>query len=194
MWLSDLPEPVDHLKQGDLLVEVPLPSFSKRPERDATGKWNLKLPSTTCLVVSQDCTVAQRSVVQVVNVYKTAALAPTHPMFQALRSDWPAAPGALMYDAMRLDPLEPMLPALDEGRLWFADFRTGVTFTNAFWLVEHLRGRMTVVAKRNLRMRLGAFYARPTEEDRAELAETGEWAGFGDAPVWIDHKEPPPEG
>lgn len=125
---------------------------------------------------------------QLAKVEKTAALPPTHSMYQALRSEWPAKPGALMYDGMGLEPGAALDP-LEEGRLWWANFRTGCTFTNdPVWLRPLAVARMTVVSRRNLRLRLAGFYARPTDEDVAELAADGEWADAGDAPQWVRHR------
>lgn len=186
MWTVDLDEPGDHLKQGDLLTEVPLPMLSKEPQMKG-DRWNIKYPTSPCLVLSQCCTVAQKLVVQVAKIIKTPeGMAPEHPTYQALLSEWPAREGELMYDAMRLDHVGTALPELEPGRFWYADFRTGSTFTaNPAWLRDHFKARMTVVARRNLRMRLAGFYSRTTDADRAELEAGGEWVDLNDAPKWV---------
>ncbi len=186
MWEATLPPEDANLRQGDLLKEVPLPNISKSPEIESNGRPNFKIKKRTCLVVSQCCTVQERRVVQVASVHKTMPLAPESPLYQALRSDWPAREGQLMYDAMRLDPVAGVLDPPDEGQLWVAEFRTGLTFTeNPVWLRAHRVARMTVIARRSLRLRLAGFYSRPTDEDRAELDDVGEWSGLSDAPPWV---------
>lgn len=186
MWLSDPPNTDGHLHQGDLLTEVPLPVLTKKFDKARDGAWQVKVKVCTCVVISQCCTIEQRGAIQLARVVKSKPLPPTHPTYQSLRSEWPAAPGQLMYDAMRLAPYPDVLDELEEGQLWYADFRTGVTFTDdSVWLREHLRARMTPVARRNLRVRLVAFYGRSTVEDRAELDVAGEWSGLGDAPSWV---------
>jgi hypothetical protein len=186
VWIVDLENPGDHLKQGDLLKEVPLPMLSKKPAAEG-DRWNIKFPSSPCLVISQCCTVEQKRVVQVAKILKTReGMDPTHPTYQALLSEWPAREGELMYDAMRLDPMGSALPELDGGRFWYADFRTGSTFTaDPAWLKEHFQARMTAVSRRNLRMRLAGFYTRTTADDRAELEAGGEWSDLADAPPWV---------
>jgi hypothetical protein len=165
--------------------------LSKKPEATPDGRWNIKFPSVPCLVLGQCCTVEQKRVVQVAKLLKSPEGMPaTHPTYQALLSEWPAREGALIYDAMRVDPFGDVLPPPGEGRFWYADFRTGATFvSDPRWLHEHFRARMTVVARRNLRVRLGAFYARPTHEDREELEGLGEWSGPGDAPAWARSRD-----
>ncbi len=185
MWEKEPPNVVAHLRQGDLLADVPLPTLHDAPDV-IQGRANFKIRTRHCVVVSQCCTVAQRKSVQVAWVNKTSPLRPEHPVYQGLISEWPAHPGAIFYDGMRLEPLVDVLEPLGDTRLWFADFRTGVTFANdPSWLLSHLRARMTVVARRTLRLRLAGFYARATREDRAELEAAGEWSGFGDAPPWV---------
>jgi hypothetical protein len=149
------------------------------------GHVSVSAKARPCLVLSQCCTIEQRQVVQIAPVVRTAPLKPEHPVYQALMSEWPMTSGKLMYDGMRLDPIEAVLPELP-NRLWMADFRQGVTFTdNPLWLKEHLCARMTPLSRRNLRIRLAGFYSRPTDEDRQALDVAGDWIGLGDAPPWV---------
>jgi len=173
-------DPGEHLHQGDLLVDVPLPVLTNRPDGAIKTKERL------CMVVSQCCTIERRRVVQVAQVLKTSRLRPESGMYQGLISDWPARPGQLFYDAMRLEPIPGFLdPPEDPTQLWTVDFRVGCTFNQEVdWLRQHFRARMTAVARRNLRMRLGGHYARATTEDRRLLDDGGDWSDLADAPEW----------
>jgi mRNA-degrading endonuclease toxin of MazEF toxin-antitoxin module len=184
VWTSE-PPPLDGiLRQGDLLSAVVLPALSGEL-KIVEGQVSVSAKTRPCLVVSQCCTIEQRRVVQVAPVSRTRRLNAEHSMYQALMSEWPVTAGKLMYDAIRLDPVEGVLPP-EPDRLWIADFRGGVTFMgDPVWLKEHLRARMTSVARRNLRLRLAGFYSRPTGEDQEELESAGEWSGLGDAPPWV---------
>lgn len=192
MWARTLPAEDENLRQGDLLVDVPVPILGLKPETTSSGQTNLKIKLKHCLVVSQCCTIERRGVVQLAFVVKTSQMDPSHPMWQALHSNWPARQGDLMYDAIRLDPpVSGALAELETNRLWMADFRTGVTFTNdPRWLRAHLRARMDAVARRSLRMRLAAFYSRSTDGDRSELDGIGEWADAETAPDWVRKTSP----
>jgi hypothetical protein len=59
------------------------------------------------------------------------------------------------------------------------DFRLRVTFTEDLrWLQEKRVARMDVTSRRDLRLRLGAWYARVEDDDRVALAAVGEPSGF----------------
>jgi hypothetical protein len=182
VWEPGVPEPTELLRQGDLISGVPFPIFKVEPEIKDT--WSqVKWKTYPGVVVSQCCTTQQRKVAEVAAVVRTAPLAVDHGMVVGLTSGWPAEAGAVFYDGMLLEQVGEVVPPVEGGRYPHAAFRTRVTFTDDLeWIQQRRVARMTAVARRNLRLRLGAWYARTEEQDAIELAAASEFQGFHDQP------------
>lgn len=182
MWQDDVPEPTEALRQGDLLDSVPFSVL--RAEPDVKETWSqVKWRVYPAIVISQCCTTQQRSIAELAAVVRTAALPADHGMVRGLLSGWPATAGELFFDGMLLSPVGSVVPEIAGGRYPHVAFRTRVTFTDDLeWLQQKRVARMTPEARRNLRLRLGAWYSRTEDDDRARLEEAGQFTGLHDQP------------
>lgn len=182
VWEEGVPDPEELLRQGDLISEVPFPVLKASP--DIKDTWSqVKWKRYPGVVVSQCCTTQQRRVAEIAAVVRTAPLSPEHGVVKGLTSGWPATEGAVFYDGMLLEPVGGVVAEVEGGRYPHVAFRTRVTFTDDLaWLQQVRVARMTPVGRRNLRLRLGAWYARTEEQDAIELDGSGEFRGLHDQP------------
>jgi len=170
VWEADPPEVASGLRQGDLLLQLPVAKQQTGEALEATI--TLDVETKDFVVVGQCCTVQNNKVV---------ALAP----LQTMRED---KQGAELLAGLRLRPPVPRgvtLPvnyfllenhsslAVPDGRLKVVSL-LGARIVHAgpdpMWLQRRRVARMTVRGRRDLRSRLLLHWARPTDDDEAYLA------------------------
>ena len=185
IWARDTPQPEDLLRQGDLILNVPFPVLKVEPEIDPNHNTAVvRMIRRPAIVVSQCCTTQNRSVAELAAVVRTGKISADSPMVRGLMQPYPAKSGQVFYDGMWLEPLGSVVPGeRAEGRYHHISFAHRVTFNGDLtWLQIKRAARMTPVGRRDLRMRLGAWYSRVEAEDEKLLKHAGEIAGFADMP------------
>lgn len=182
MWADSMEE---DLRQGDLLRAVTLPrlqmplTYIKAEGEQVTAKTQSVLRQVTrnYVVISQCCTIENGAGVAVAPVRQTGPLTPDQLQAYAY-----AEPGEIPADAevsfpfstMPLDPVVGTLDALPDNRRWIVEFEDAVTFINSKdFFRGHRVAQMTVLARRNLRVRLTWFWGRAVAADVPDLSAAG---------------------
>lgn len=187
MWTPDPPGPTAALRQGDLLVNLALPkltwplSYARPPGRDASADQTILVPSgkmQTHLVVSQCCTIENKTVAALARVRSTKPL--TADQIRDLERELPSDDPEVGY-AFAEHALKPTGEHLErkDGRVWIADFASIQTYSGSIADFQASRvAAMSPEGRRALRVRLGAFWARAEAEDEQHLEERGMSVGF----------------
>jgi hypothetical protein len=187
VWSSTAVPTDDPLRQGDLLLNVDLPKL-KRPipaiPLEFKQRANMQLPYArqTALVVSSCCANANEEYLAVAPVQPLGGL--TDEQEEALLRMEPPDPDSGVYggydiDHFRLDPLVGFL--VDPPHAYQAAFLARAI---PFWgdcsdLRGHRIARMTVEARRLLRLNLSLLWSRVEQSDAEELRSKG-------LPVWFN--------
>lgn len=190
MWLDDIPDPSEKLRQGDLIVGSLLPqlklpmSYARFPGKEPSQENSILLPvfkAREYLVVSQCCTIEN---------YNVAALAPIEATGK-LPDDRIAAHKALepgsgvgyVIAAHYVPPVRDHLNYNGPG-VMVANFRRIQTFSGDLQSLQDSRvAMMTPEGRRILRIRLGLFWSRPEAEDQKWFDQEGLPSGL--APVAV---------
>ncbi len=180
VWIDEEVPAEDPLRQGDLLVEVvfpdlrlPLSFYEFRRDEPAT---TLPARQATGLVVSQCCTNVDDDYAAVAPVSRMKGNI-SDAQRAALLAEEPTQEGHRLtnYDLEHF-ALTPISGVLDErgGRIWVANLNRAVPFYGECSQLRTLRrARMTVVARRLLRIKLSLFWSRTESEDAAQLEALG---------------------
>jgi len=178
VWLPDLPNPEDELRQGDFLADVPFPQGHPRPgSLDTAPAPDLRLG----LVLEHCCDIAQDHVVTIAQVRerKVRAGSQQERMLRMSPSDHIVADDGvtLVNYPVGLHLVETPAdgPAPRAGRMWIAQLHKTVIYDGDLsWLRAERVARMTPEARRALRARLAIRAGRPEGEDVAYFLERGD--------------------
>jgi hypothetical protein len=187
MWTPDPPEPTAALRQGDLLVDLALPNlkwplyYARPPRQDASADQTVLVPSgkmQTHLVVSQCCTIENKSVAALARVRTTRPLSDDEirELERELPSDDPEV--AYAFSEHALKPVGEHLERRD-GKVWVADFASIQTYSGTITDFQASRvAAMSPEGRAALRVRLAAFWGRAEADDEQHLKAHGMSAGF----------------
>lgn len=187
MWMPDAPENSAALRQGDLLVDLALPSlkwplaYARAPKADMAPDQPIVLPAgrmLTYLVVSQCCTIENKSVAALARVRNTRPLSDSElcDLEREVPTDDPEI--AYAYTEHALKPVGKHLHRTQD-KVWVADFTSIQTYSGSIADFQSSRvAAMSPEGRRALRIRLGAFWARAEAEDKGILEQHGLSAGF----------------
>ena len=179
MWSDILPDDDDPLRQGDLLVDItlpdlklPIPSFEFRGQSATTTPAS----ESKVIVVSQCCDNANNDYVAVAPIGQLSNLKEHH--VRALLNPEPTWDGASLseyaLEHFRLQPVDGLLDDPGGGRYLVAKLHRVASFHgDCSSLIEKRKARMTIEARRLLRIKLGLLWSRPEEGDVEELQLRG---------------------
>lgn len=186
MWLDEVVDPDDDLRQGDLIQGFYAPKLKLPLTMTVTGG---QVPGENdfamaklgrqkyLLVVSQCCTLENDRVVSVAPVESSKPLSPELREVYA-NPKLPQDDGDLgyMYSAHLIESYSgEHPPPLDGGRVNIANFLSIQTYSGDISELQARRvARMTVLARRDLRRKLAAFWGRAEAEDRKALEDLRE--------------------
>lgn len=187
MWMSPKPDPLETLRQGDLLIGLALPrltwplAFARPPGVEATKGQPVILTAARPsghLVVSQCCTIENQSVVALAEIKSSARLRDwelrAYEMAEPSHSDEEAK---YVYNAHTLEPFEELLTR-EGGRVFIADLTTIQSYSGTVEEFQrHRAAAMTPSGRRLLRIRLAHFWGRVEREDEGWFARNGLPAG-----------------
>lgn len=179
MWSDTLPHAEDPLRQGDLLVDItlpnlrpPIPQFSLRHQEATT------VPASRfdVIVVSQCCDNVKNDYVAVAPIGPLGGLKDHH--VRALLSPEPVWKGISLSEYVLehfvIAPIAGVLTDPGTGRYLVAKLHRSATFHgDCSSLLGQRRARMTVKARRLLRIKLGLLWSRPEPGDVEELTRIG---------------------
>ena len=179
MWLETRPDPEDPLRQGDFLSNVSLPSLKLPIPFYRVGQQEqMAAPAVVvdALVVSQCCDNTQHDYAAVVPVKRLGNLKPHQ--VEALLNPEPVSDGTTLtgysLDYFHVEPLVDVIADPGDGKFLVAHLRRIAAFEgDCRPLLEHRVARMTVPARRLLRIKLGLFWSRAEEDDVVELRSNG---------------------
>ncbi len=186
MWSDALPDDDDPLRQGDLLLDItmpdlrlPLPLFAVGQQEATTAP----AEKSHAIVISQCCDNVENDYVAVAPIGRLGGLKEHH--LHALLNPEPTWDGASLSEYVlehfRVELIEGILDDPGEGRFLVAKLHRSVSFHgDCSSLIEHRRARMTVEARRLLRIKLGLLWSRPEEGDVDELNRLGIPLGLSD--------------
>jgi hypothetical protein len=187
MWTPDLPEPTAALRQGDLLVDLALPTlkwplhYARPPREDVSGEQPVLVPSGKVqphLVVSQCCTIENKTVAALARVRPTRPR--TADEARDLEREFPSDDPEVSYSFVE-HALKPVGGHLERegGLIWVADFTSIQTYSGSIADFQGSRvAAMSPEGRRALRVRLGGFWARVEAEDEQYLTKRGMSTGF----------------
>ena len=186
-----MPDPPEHaaaLRQGDLLVDLALPSlkwplaYARAPKADMAADQLIVLPPSgkllTYLVVSQCCTIENKSVAALARVRNTQPLTESQVLDfeREIPTDDPEEGYA--YTEHALKPVGEHLKRT-QSKIWVADFTSIQSYSGSIADFRSSRvAAMSPEGRAALRIRLGAFWARAEAEDERILKERGMSPGF----------------
>lgn len=186
MWLEPLPNDDDPLRQGDLLVEITLPKLRLPIPRYPFGQ----LEATTVaasefnvIVVSQCCDNARNDYVAVAPIGRLGQLPDHH--LRALLNPEPVWKGTSLSEYVlehfHIEPIAGLLENPGADRYLVAKlYRAASFYGDCRSLLEKRRARMTVEARRLLRIKLGLLWSRPEGGDVEALERRGLPPGLSD--------------
>lgn len=175
MWEADQPSSSASLRQGDLLLDVPI--VAQQTDAPPGESLSLRVERKNFVVVSQCCTTENHGVVSLARVQTMRASGISPRFLESLQVRPPVPRESGITIATNYFLLDPYPLAVEPGRLKvanFLDIRTVLADPAAGWLTSRRAASMSVTGRRDLRSRLGLFWARPTQEDEAALLEAGE--------------------
>jgi hypothetical protein len=183
LWEPQTPDPASELTQGDLLRDVYFPSVHLpptvvAPQGSLPGEQGILQVSARrfpAIVVLQDCVIDKPQVRQIL----LAPISATRPKDDRERAGLLAELPPVderdtpyTYDLFRCEPFGEHL--VEEGGVYrVADLKQITPFGGRDELRALRVGRMTVQAKRLLRIKLGAFFGRTSDEDAEALIALG---------------------
>jgi hypothetical protein len=181
VWLADAPAPDDPLRQGDLVLDVvfptlklPLPFYKVQQQQQ--HQTTTPAVESAGLVVSQCCdnTGNDYAAIAPVSIMRGSTLK-DHQLV-ALLADEPTwnSDKLIDYDVehFKLDDLDGF--AAPDGKYHVANLNRAASFYgNCQELVDRRRARMTVLARRLLRIKLGYLWGRVEDTDLAWLRAAG---------------------
>ena len=177
MWVDLSTEGViDDLRQGDILGDVALLKPARlplditrpagaEPARGHTAPVAVEVGDF--MVLSQCCIIEQDKKIVVAPIRKLSKQ--TDEDIAIYFADHTADRYAVR--AHGLMPVGERFSSTVDGELWVADLTSQVTVTPPKPLVDHFIARMTVPARRDLRLRLAAFWSRAEPEDEKLLQQ-----------------------
>jgi hypothetical protein len=192
-WLPFAPATDAELRQGDLIVGIPFPTFGSvvLTTDGLTGAVGEKDAKVDALVLDHCCTVEQKHIVLLARIMSREV---NEAMMQTLINLEPGAGKPYSRYMHLLDPHE-KLPAKKKRRK-IVNLLDRVQLSgdggDAFqWLCEARVARMDVVSRAHLRLRLAVHFGRAEEEEDApELRALG-LDDFGRPEPTVIHGFPP---
>lgn len=179
MWSDILPDDDDPLRQGDLLIDVTVPDLRLPIPWFAIGSQNATATpalQSDAIVISQCCDNMENDYVAVAPIGRLGGLKEHHA--QALLNPEPKWDGISLSEYVlehfRVEPIAGLLDDPGNGRYLVAKLHRAASFHgDCGSLIENRRARMTVEARRLLRIKLGLLWSRPEEGDVEELKQRG---------------------
>jgi len=178
VWLPDLPDLEDELRQGDFLTNVPFPPGRPRPgSLAAAPALDLRLG----LVLEHCCDIAQDHVVTISQVRERKVRAGSQqdrmlrmgPSEHILADDGVTSVNYPV--GLHLLETPDVGPAPRPGRMWIAQLHKAVIYDGDLsWLRAERVARMNPEARRALRARLAVRAGRPEGEDVTYFLERGD--------------------
>lgn len=172
MWEDDCPDISDGLRQGDLLLGVPLEAQQVgEPIQGATRPIEL----TDVIVVSQCCTTQQKSLVSLAPLHTIKLAAQRPDVLRLLQLEEPEAfGGPFETNRLYLQPHPSMNLGLGRAKVaYLLEARLLKTGDDDLWLRSRRVARMTPQGRRLVRIKVGAHWARPEEDDVVALTRMG---------------------
>lgn len=184
MWIDGPLDASGALRQGDLLRELVLPkvqmpfSFVNIAQRNDPRPGDKLVLDThgrprRYLVVSQCCEIEKGASIAVAPIVSTGPLTSERQI--PYKAEEPTDPSTgYVFSGYVIEPLGELFPELTNGRLLIADLtQIQSVIAPTQLLVDQLCARMTVQARRLLRIKLSSFWSRPEADDEAELMQLG---------------------
>lgn len=194
-WLPAAPAADAELRQGDLLVGIPFPTWgSVRLTTDGlTGEVAEKDTAVAAVVLDHCCTVEQRHIVLLARVMSRDV---NDNMMRTLTNLDPT-PGKPFSPYMHLlDPHDALPTKKNKRKLINLLDRVQLAGEDAAafeWLRAARVARMDVVSRAHLRLRLAVHFGRAEEEDDLPALEELGLDTFGRPEPPVIHGFPPPE-
>lgn len=179
MWSDTLPHAEDPLRQGDLLVDITLPNLRPPiPQFPLGHQEATTVPASRShvIVVSQCCDNEKNDYVAVAPIGPLGGLKEHH--IRALLNPEPIWKGTSLsgyvLEHFVIVPKAGVLTDPGTGRYLVANLHRSATFHgDCSSLLPQRRARMTVEARRLLRIKLGLLWSRPEAGDVEELVRLG---------------------
>jgi len=186
VWSEKLPADDDPLRQGDLLVGITVPDLRLPVPFFAIGQQTATTTPakvSNAIVISQCCDNEKNDYVVVAPVGRLGNL--KKHQLRALLNPEPVWDGDSLteyaLEDFHVESREGLLDDPGEDRYLVAKLHRSATFHgDCSVLIQNRRARMTVVARRLLRIKLGLLGGRPEAGDVEELERLGIPPGLSD--------------
>lgn len=179
MWLEARPELGDALRQGDLLLDVTFPNLKlPLPRYDLGQQGHTTTPTTigAGVVVSNCCDNRADDYAAVAPVGRMRRALKDHQIAALLNPEPVWRDGAVHdfdVEHFKLDAFQDALPAPQNHYLVVNLNRTATFYGSCLDFRERRIARMTIDARRLLRIKLGVLWSRVEDEDLAALTAMG---------------------